>query len=166
MNCWMTRFPEPILLPGESPSPSNVLVFAPVKLIVCVIVCEFPNTIRRFGGTESARGLRKSLSSAAAGIAMSPTRRPTEKSRRDRVMVSSLGDREQLGVNADLGIDRLARLDLGGPRARRQRVDVFDHLAAPVALAFRLQLLARRNRVAEQDGRSDRDDHVVCRTLG
>src|SRR5512143_887750 len=156
----MTRFAAPILLPRESPSPSNVLKFKPVKLIGCVSVCEFPKTIRRFGGTESARGLRKSLSSAAADIARRPARIPTEKTRRDRITFSSLGDREQLGVNADFGIDRLARFDLRGSRARSQRVDVFDHLVAAIALTLGLKLFAREDRVPEQDRGSDRDDHV------
>src|SRR6476659_116920 len=160
MNCWMTRLAEPSLLAGESASPSQVLVAVPVKLIVCVIVCEFPKTISRFGGTLSASGRRKSLASAAAGSDVTATRANARRKRRYRVIFSSLGNAQQLRINANIGIDRFARLDCGGVRSRRQGVDVFDDLAGAVSLALGLNLVAGKDRIAEKDGLSDRHCHV------
>ena len=42
----ITRFAAPILLPGESPSPSHA---AAVPWNGCWVVCELPKTIRRVG---------------------------------------------------------------------------------------------------------------------
>src|SRR5512140_954971 len=64
-NCLMTRLAAPILLLGESASPSHAEL---VPASGCSVVCELPKMIIRFGGTEDF-DFRRSLSSAAIGPA-------------------------------------------------------------------------------------------------
>src|SRR4029453_7430200 len=166
----MTFFPDPILLPGESPSPSHVLkTVGSRKLIVWVIVCEFPKTISRFAGTLVPSGRRKSLSSAATGRAGVTARLRARSKRVVRGIFSSLlafRNAKEFRVDADFRVDRLGRFDLGRASARRQRVEVLDHLGASVALSLGLELLPRWDGVTHKDRRRDRDDHVGRRAAG
>src|SRR5262245_16633701 len=63
-NWRTTTLAAPILLAGESASPSHALVLPEIG---CSVVCELPKTIIRLGGAVVR--LSKSLSSAAAGRA-------------------------------------------------------------------------------------------------
>src|SRR6185295_15934871 len=113
-NCLITRFAAPSLLPGESASPSNVLKFAPVNDSVCVIVCELPKTMNRFGFAPPPPPFRRSLSSPKAGIAANEIARAKARRRRwwvPGIVCPLLWNGEELGIDADVGVYRLARLD-------------------------------------------------------
>src|SRR5262249_43529731 len=165
-NCRTTTLAAPILLAGESASPSQALVLPEIG---CSVVCELPKTIIRLGGAVVR--LSRSLSSAAAGSA-SPTRSAAAvaagRGCRGFLSMGALGgtwvkrnwlfrDLELLRVDRDLRVDGLARLDRRGDGGGSQCVDVLDDLGAAVARSDRLDHVAGADRVEENDRAADGD---------